>query len=512
MKALLTLVVIATSLSAAASDFNGTWVGGTNALGSPAFVQVVIEKGGGSIEVPSEDVMLPLRDMKSDGPKLGFSIVSPLGTFVFSGQLEGAVVRGRLKTPMGSEGSMQFQRTATMRGTPGGYAGLYLAPSGVATIVIARRGQLRAVNTTTLASTRLVPVEGGAFLDAATVVEDPATGRRLEFAYGTNGEVVAMTNGAVTSQRTARIDQDLVRFTNGAITLGGTFLKPQGVSKVPVAVVVHGSGLVTRDMLLQRAQLLLRAGVAVFLYDKRGTGESGGDWQVASFDDLAGDALAAVRAMRSRPDVDPKRIGVVGHSQAGWIVPIVASKDPEVAFAVIASGGAISPLDQEVFRSEAQTKHHFTAQDAADAKAFTTALWTYARTGEGWDAYEKAWVAAAPKPWFRTVAGPRTRDDLRWTQTRLFAAYDPLPILRKVHAPSLVLFGKDDELVPSDRAADLWRRTAGSNVEVVMIPGTGHNLMVRHGEGSAYAPQYVTRMLAWLQQRGIIPKDSPMLW
>ena len=497
MKHLCALVAaIAIALPAHTADWTGTWVGGTDALGSTAFVQVVLTADArGTLELPSEDATVPLRDIETSDSNIAFRMPTPYGEFRFAGVLKGDVVRGRLKTPMGTEAGMHFRRTGKASLPNTAYVGAYRLPNGVIITMARPGGQLRSVNTATLASTRLVPISGDRFLDAATVAKDPDAGKEIEFTRSPSGAISSL-GGA---PRIDLFDQENVTFKNGDLRLAGTLITPRKAGPHPAAVVVHGSGAVTRDLLLQRAQLLLRSGVAVLLYDKRGAGESDGDWRTASFEDLAGDAVAAIGYLRTRKDIDMAKTGVVGHSQAGWIIPIVADREPRIAFAIIASGGAVSPQDQELYRAEAQTRNDFTPADAEQAKQLTSLMWTYAKSGAGWDEYLKAWQAASSKPWFRRIGGPRTPDDSSWTQVRLFAAHDPLPYLKRLRVPSLVIFGVKDENVPAARAADLWRSIV-PKAEVIMVPDTGHNLIVRQGDASAYAPQYVEAMSRWLRK------------
>src|SRR5262249_35756791 len=136
---------------------------------------------------------------------------------------------------------------------------------------------------------------------------------------------------------------DLVQFSNGDVRLEGTLISPATSEKHPAIILVHGSGAENREYILPWARFLIRHGVAVLGYDKRGVGGSTGDWNTASFDDLAGDAVAAVAYLKTRSDVDSAAIGVLGVSQAGWIMPIAAVRSPTIAFLISVSGAAVSP-------------------------------------------------------------------------------------------------------------------------------------------------------------------------
>jgi len=513
MKRIFYAILVLSALPVFAADWAGVWVGGTTALGKAVFVQAEISQLGsslsGTMEVPAQDAVVPLEEIRTSDEKIQFRMPTPYGIFLFEGMRDNSLIRGRVKTPMGTEATMHLRRTEDRENVEA-FAGTFLFPDGEHVITTPRpRGQLRMIGTKSLTSTRLVPVEGDRFLDAASIAEALTGAREFTFVRDTNGRVSGVqvdSKGA--AKRVDLIDQERVRFRNGSLELAGTLYKPRTKGPHPAAVVVHGSGAVSGDLLLVRAQLLIRRGMAVLLYDKRGTGESGGDWRTASFEDLAADAIAAFRYLRTRDDLDQAKLGVVGHSQAGWIIPIVTSREPQLAFALVLSGGAVSPEEQEIFRAEAQTRDDFPRANALQARELMTLMWRYARTGEGWSSYEKAWQAATTEPWFRKVAGPRTSDDPQWQHVRLHAAHDPLPYLKTMRVPTLVILGTDDENLPTIRAADIWRSVARESKiigsEVIIVRGAGHNLMIRQKDGQfAYAPDYVDAMQKWLQQRGV---------
>jgi dienelactone hydrolase len=163
---------------------------------------------------------------------------------------------------------------------------------------------------------------------------------------------------------------DVIRFTSRNTTLEGELMLPKGDARVPLVIIVHGSGRVTRDDNDMWASALTRAGYAVFRYDKRGVGKSGGEYvdvgtstSKQHFPVLASDAAAAIEALRKHPRVDPKKIIVMGGSQAGWIIPIVASMT-DVQATVCVSGPTV-PVGEEMYYSH-YAEQGTTPQDEAD--------------------------------------------------------------------------------------------------------------------------------------------------
>ena len=120
----------------------------------------------------------------------------------------------------------------------------------------------------------------------------------------------------------------------------------------------HGSGRITRNQLQWLSSRLTSLGFAVLRFDKRGVGESTGTFVFVGtrdspevFPQLAGDVAAGVRFLRTRTEIDPHRIGLIGNSQAGWILPLAAQMDGDVAFLVLLSG-PVCTVGQEMFYSD----------------------------------------------------------------------------------------------------------------------------------------------------------------
>lgn len=153
-----------------------------------------------------------------------------------------------------------------------------------------------------------------------------------------------------------------VRFENSidTVTLAGTFSKPKGKGKFPAVILVTGSGPQNRDEelmghkpFLVLADHLTSNGFAVLRYDDRGTGESSGKYSTASISDFARDAKAAFEYLLQRPDVDAKKIGLLGHSEGGQIGQIVAAEQPRIAFLVSLAGPGVNGVAVMVAQTEA---------------------------------------------------------------------------------------------------------------------------------------------------------------
>ena len=249
--------------------------------------------------------------------------------------------------------------------------------------------------------------------------------------------------------------QEEVRFVNGPVTLRGTLTLPLGGGKHPAIVFTHGGGPDTRDLSRFYADLFARKGIASLIYDKRGVGASAPelDWGRASFSDLAGDALAGVRLLQGRREVDGRRIGLYGPSNGAWVVEYAAARSQNVAFMVVISGGGIPAWESEVYRVEAQARdQEFSEDEVHDAVKFMQQKFAVARSGEGWEDFQKVMDQSRSKRWFHLVNAPGSLERLREAWSGQFS-YDPFLDLQKLRIPVLGIFGALDTETPALRIA-----------------------------------------------------------
>ncbi|MGH7178809.1 MAG: alpha/beta hydrolase family protein, partial [Tepidisphaeraceae bacterium] len=150
--------------------------------------------------------------------------------------------------------------------------------------------------------------------------------------------------------------QENVTFSSGDATLAGTLSIPPGRGPFPAAVLISGSGPQNRDEevmdhrpFLVLADRLTRGGIAVLRFDDRGVGESTGKFEGCTTQDFAHDAQRAVELLKTRSEVRPDRIGLIGHSEGGVIAPMVAAESKDVAFVVMLAGTGV-PGDEVLVR------------------------------------------------------------------------------------------------------------------------------------------------------------------
>lgn len=283
-------------------------------------------------------------------------------------------------------------------------------------------------------------------------------------------------------------------FANEDVTLAGTLLVPLGSgAPFPAVLFIHGARAQHRDATRFEALALCRASIAALIYDKRGVSESGGDWRDASFDDLTGDAVAALDWLAARPEIDSTRVGIYGHSQGGSIAPLIATRWPRIAF-VAAGAGAGQPMG-EVERYSLRNAVAPLARDAADradASAFVDRIVEAGATGRGLDQLIADAPRYADRAWFNVVEPP-PRDNFYWAFQRRVAAFDSTVYWRSVRAPVLLLYGENDERVPVEPSIAAIRAAlpAETRVEVVVFEDADHPYnLPTEGPWPRLAPQY----------------------
>jgi pimeloyl-ACP methyl ester carboxylesterase len=288
--------------------------------------------------------------------------------------------------------------------------------------------------------------------------------------------------------------------------LAGTLSTPVDTppsTRLPAVVLIAGSGPLDRDetaygipIFAQLANALADAGFAVVRYDKRGVGQSGGRSEFATLNDYAEDAIAVVKFLEKRKDIDPKRIALVGHSEGAAVALLAARRESKVrAVALIAGVGTkgaelILEQQQYAFRAGNIPEPERGAKVELQRKVQAAVL-----TGKGWEDVPADIRKQAESPWFAS-----------------FLAFDPAPLINKLDQPIFVIHGALDTQVPPHHAEKLGAlanaRKNAPRTQVVVLPGINHLLVpARTGDVSEYgtlpdrtiSPEVAAKIAAWLK-------------
>jgi hypothetical protein len=320
-------------------------------------------------------------------------------------------------------------------------------------------------------------------------------------------------------------------------TLAGTLTVPKGSGPFPCVVMVTGSGPQDRDEALLGhkpflivADHLSRHGIAVLRYDDRGTAKSTGEFAKATSDDFAKDALAAVAFLKTRKEIDPKRIGILGHSEGGLIAPICAAESKDVAFIVLLAGTGMSGAELMPIQSKlvgiavgtAPAEAEAQAKDAAEVYAMMIAGKSDAEITERMRVAVARAVEVDPETKDLSPDKKKEKVDALVAQQtmqvlspwfRRFVALDPRENLKRVSCPVLAVNGSLDLQVPAKenlpRIEKALKEGGNKDVTIVEFPGLNHLFQdCKTGSPKEYAeieetmsPVVLETVTRWIRKR-----------
>ncbi len=260
-----------------------------------------------------------------------------------------------------------------------------------------------------------------------------------------------------------------------------TLTSPSDAARSPAVAMVHGAGARTRDEFDVFMAYFALHGIAVLADDKRGVGQSGGTFTSgsatdATIDVLARDAQAEVAFLAAVPGIDPTRIGLFGDSQAGWIIPLAASRLSAVRWALLNSGPTTTVGETDLWGRLA-------GQSQTPPSGTRAAMLAQVRE-----------------------AGP--------------SGFDPVPYLRRLQIPGLWLYGSDDRNVPTELCIDrLQELKTTHDYTSVVLPTTHTPLILPTGllsslpQSPGFDPRFFPSIGEWLGRHQLgVASDATQLY
>ena len=265
------------------------------------------------------------------------------------------------------------------------------------------------------------------------------------------------------------IRHEEVKIRSGDALLAATISSPRwGTGPFPAIVSVHGSGRIRRQDISSDWRKLVPEGIVVLTFDKRGVGESTGRFEELTVERseerlgiLAADVLACFDHLKKLPQVDAKRIGLFGGSQAGWVIPVAADKQPEIAFCIVMAGAATS----------------------CGLETYYSAL-----TGDGHRPVERL---------------SDEEIDRRLERYDGLHGFDPIPVLARTRIPNFWLIGARDLSTPARQSIRNLEKlkSEGAPITIKVYPNGDHGLRdVTTGRNLPYWQDLVQ----WMRERQII--------
>ncbi len=315
------------------------------------------------------------------------------------------------------------------------------------------------------------------------------------------------------------------------INLAGTLTLPKKEGVFPVVILISGSGPQNRDEellghkpFLVLSDYLTKNGFAVFRYDDRGTALSKGDFKTATSADFATDVESAILYLKTRKEINKKKMGLIGHSEGGLIAPMVASKSKDVAFIVLLAGTGIQGdqillLQQKLIgKATGVSEEDLQKNELTNRKAFDIVNKSnnLEQLKSDLTNFIKKELKDNPNSGKPTEMSDDDFVDLQVKQIatpwmQYFIKYDPAPVLQKVKCPVFAINGEKDLQVPPKENLEAIKKalTKGGNNKVTtkVFPNLNHLFQeCKTGSPDEYAtieqtfsPTALTEVLKWLQ-------------
>lgn len=348
-----------------------------------------------------------------------------------------------------------------------------------------------------------------AFVVIGSAVPPPGSGQRYLFRDGRRGSTgaagspvacdadvatVTLPGGEVRRWPRSATRETDTSFVSAATRLEGRLVEPSGEAdaKRPLVVMVHGSEK-TAAIGSVYAYMLAAQGVCAFVYDKRGTGASSGDY-TQNFELLADDAAAALRAARRLAVGRFGRAGFFGGSQGGWVAPLASTRSP-ADFVAVGFGLVVSPTeeDREQLLDEARAMKLGAAEVAqVERLARATATLVRSHFTQGYEALAKVRRDIGQAPWAATIRGEYSGDMLRMSDAdlrrigrarfdnlELLWDHDAAAVLRRMKVPLLWVLAQEDREAPisTTRAMLLKLIAEGRPIDAYVFPDTDHGMV-----------------------------------
>jgi len=289
---------------------------------------------------------------------------------------------------------------------------------------------------------------------------------------------------------------------------------PAANAKHGAVVLLHGSGDNDRWMYNEPADWFARHGMVCLVFDKRGNGKSTGKWLDVGFNELADDGIAGLRYLQTRPDVDPKRIGFWGISQAGWLMEIAAQRCPDTAYFICISGGT-ALVEREGFYDYEYTlrANGFSEQDIAEAVDMLRRYNVTVRTEQGYQEFLEWMQPMRQKPWFSKLEWvPRPPDAIFQRWYRRVMDFDPEPVVRELDIPMLFIYGEADDSNPTAEGVAMLNKVkaeTGNDMTIIAFPGADHGVKLPATKDAAFpfrrrVDGFWPEQAKWLQTKGFM--------
>ncbi len=384
------------------------------------------------------------------------------------------------------------------------YLGSYQFPDGT----VVTGGRMDEAGKVMLSYLDVKAAEHVAIFDAESANLAGLYGTQVSIAFEDNGNVMIWKFPDKEPVRLQKIMTPQTRpanFNNGDIALSGTLhLPPNKSGNAPAVVLAHGSGPTNRH-LGPWITFFVEQGFATLAFDKRGTGESDGDWQQSNYQDLSNDLIAAARWLAQQKEIDESRIGLKTSSQSGWYGPHTLRQSELFSFLIQRAGPAVNIGVGTAHEIEQEFKaKEIAASSIQPAIAFWLELHEMAQAGANLSAANQFLQEAKAQPWFERTFGEWEQiTPLWWSQHRANMKLQPALTTASLDQPVLWFLAEHDENVPYESSMQALEQAQKSHPDltVVTIHDAGHSFFINNADGEVrYTDEYWEAMADWLEE------------
>jgi uncharacterized protein len=561
------------------STIIGHWEGNIKIQGHELNIKVDFKSAdaglSASIDIPQQNAKsLPLKNVRYEDPKVYFELPAGPGLATFDGERKDSLITGKF-TQAGMEGTFSLQLTnpnlpdvaeeipPALKPIVGVWNGAIDAMGrhlGISMTLKTVSGELKAtidipeqnaigivLKNVKFDSPRLqceLPAGPGVAVFDGRLIGDSVSGVFTQ--AGITGSFFLgrgkMTVKAEEPEEIVPYKKEEVVFYDDSIKFAGTLTLPPTKGPHPAVVMITGSGAQNRDEELFGfkpfkiiADHFTRRGIAVLRYDDRGVGGSTGSTSQSTSADFAKDALAAIHFLQTRNDINPKQIGLCGHSEGGIVAPLAASESPDVAFVICMAGTGIDGTTL-LLAQEAAIMRADSASEETIEKALKRSKLVFRFVPSPEDSVElrrelRESVIEQMKSMTEVQRKAITNEEefikmgvegrmrsLESPWFRFFLTFNPAPVLEKVNCPVLALFGGLDTQVPAklneDPMESALKKGGNKDYTFKIFPTANHLfLSAKTGSPSEYAslkkefvPGFLDTMSDWILRHVTIPK------
>jgi dipeptidyl aminopeptidase/acylaminoacyl peptidase len=290
-----------------------------------------------------------------------------------------------------------------------------------------------------------------------------------------------------------------VSFESNGLSLNGTIWYPDN-NEGKALIIVTSSGNSDRSASRAEAILFAQMGFTTFHYDKRGTGNSEGNWNIATIEELLADDITAIEYFSNKTGIPLKEIGIKGSSQGATKIPYILSELENLKYGIAVSCPGVTLLESDLNywrnRNAAVIGNEIDAATKFQRKVFEFIAGKLSRT-----VLEKAISNEKSNSWFSNVWVP----NLDEVQTDKKLLYSPIPYFETTTQPILILQGTKDEIIPTNSyeiISEALIKSDNDNFETILLEGASHS-MYYVGESdfsywSKLHPDYLTTIENWI--------------